>query len=126
MTILLNLLEKHALKICISALGLGLVVLSIVVASYHTRPGRVSYRNYRQVAIGMRLNDVESLLGSGRKIARDSIPHSPDRSHPLGEVSQPVVKGDVFWEWREALCWIIIGFREDRVCDKWYLDADYP
>jgi hypothetical protein len=72
--------------------------------------GHVSYCNYERIQVGMALGDVEAILGSpGTEI--DEVPTTPEK---------PVVSGDRFFRWESNHTEIIVGIRDDRVCDKWY------
>jgi hypothetical protein len=63
----------------------------------------------------MALDDVEAILGSpGREVDGDGVPTTSD--------GKPVVSGDRFfrWERNHNHTKVIVGMRDDRVCDKWY------
>jgi hypothetical protein len=93
--------------------------------------------DYDKIAVGMTLSEVETLIGPGTEIDRSSLPKThrlkagvhPNRvgpqvtvvDHDLFEIV-PVVDGDVFHRWTEngGGSYVILGFRNGRVCDKWY------
>jgi hypothetical protein len=99
----------------IAVIGLlVLVALGFALDAYVNRPGRLCYRNYERIWIGMTLTQVEGLLGGpGEEIRREALPKS-DHTEP--------VTGDKFFRWQESAIGKkgIVGLKDDKVCDKWY------
>jgi hypothetical protein len=120
-----------------------LLLLVGVVLALVCRPGRVSYCNYKRVADGMTLADVERLIGQGVKLDPSQVPttrvavnpadvgaseararragltHSTIRDYPTRVV--PVVEGDEVYKWAgEGGSYILVAFREGRVSGKFY------
>jgi len=58
--------------------------------------------------------DVQDLLGPGQVIGRSLLPGYSDDG-----ILKPVVRGESFLEWKDGGMDIIIGFENDKVCDKW-------
>jgi hypothetical protein len=122
-----------------SAAGLLLVGLGLFALLY-CPPARFSYCNYQRVQAGMNLEEVQALLGPGTEIERRWVPqevrpkpgvvvpppgpNATVRDYPVVEV--PVVDGDRFFRWEADAPWlqsgayIIIAFRDGKVCDKTY------
>jgi hypothetical protein len=81
--------------------------------------------NYGRVSTGMTLSDVEAILGPGDEIPPGAVPvHARDKR---GNIE--FVTGDRFFQWPKGRGpfmaggrQIIIGMRNDRVCDKWWHD----
>lgn len=103
---------------------LVLVGLGFALDAYVNRPGRLCYRNYERIQVGMSLVEVEALLGgTGEEIRRETLPGSPDYNEPvLSKRVKPVVTGDKFFRWYESPIGkkVIVGLKDDKVCDKWY------
>jgi hypothetical protein len=97
-------------------LGAALVLLAVVAAPFCICQGgpMIGAANglyySSRVRNGMTLKEVESVMGG------------PGQQHdsPPGTRDGPVVQGDEFYEWHPTGVEFWVGFRNGRVCDKWY------
>jgi hypothetical protein len=72
----------------------------------------------RRVQIGMTLAEVEAILGPGTLI--NGVPHYAG--------DEPVVRGDVFYEWTATQLYgerFIVAFKDRVVFNKWYHNLNY-
>lgn len=94
-----------------------LTAISSVVGCQGNDHRPASAARYDQIEIGMTLGQVEAVLGSGKEIPATQVPL-------VGNRMEPAVKGTRFYRWinrgDELGAQIIVGFDNDRVCDKWY------
>jgi hypothetical protein len=103
-------------------LALIVLCLSLVLSCQN---GTVSYHNYIKIREGMTLGEVEAILGPGVEIPKSRLPETPDFTEPDPEKrSKPVVTGEQISRWSKGRIpgetEIIIGFKDGRVCDKWF------
>jgi hypothetical protein len=95
---------------------LSLVILGVVISLFLSCPtGSVEEFNFRfRIRNGMTLNDVEAVLGPAKEIDRKHLPVEKDKGQ--------VVQGERFfhWEYEPEGIEIYLGFRDGKVCDKWF------
>lgn len=103
----------------------ALVVLAVGgvgLMSWELRPGTFSYFNYCRISPGMRLADVEDLLGGrGMSVTQAQLP---------GTGEGPVVSGDEYFLWMGGDRWpggkvIFVSMKEGAVAEKWYWEPSW-
>jgi hypothetical protein len=80
----------------------------------HCPKKEVSHCNYEKLNIGMTVGEVEAILGAeGKEIAASALPRYS---------SGPVVQGETFFQWEGSInrIRVIVGVKDERICDKWY------
>lgn len=92
----------------------ALIVFFSIASLQSCKHAGLPHEDYDRIGIGMSVPEVERILGPGRPISREQVPTGPN--------SQCLVKGDRFLKWsgQKIQTEIIIGFKENKVCDKWY------
>ena len=105
-----------------SALLLATAAALFVVANW-CLPGRFSYCNFERIAAGMKLSDVESLLGaSGMEITAEQLPGIVDWSVPVDSPQRikGAISGEKFYLWEDGTRYILVSLKADIVHEKWY------
>jgi hypothetical protein len=107
-------LEAAAWKIgCGSVAALVVLVIGFLILAPCQR-GIVTECNYGKVKIGMRVSEVEAILGPGEEVELKYVPTVP----PWG----PVISGEKFFSWEDHMksrsIWV--GVRSGKVCSKRY------
>jgi hypothetical protein len=83
--------------------------------------GRVCCVNYWRIYAGMDLKEVETFLGCGRELTKDTVPLTTDFTERVPERRlKPVVIGDRIFVWEDDQTEIYVGFRHNKVCSKWF------
>jgi hypothetical protein len=78
---------------------------------------RFEWKYRYRVRVGMTLDEVEAVLGPGRK--EEGPPGTPD--YKGGSV--PLVRGEEFYVWERDGLEIWVGLEDGKVCDKYF---DFP
>lgn len=121
--------------------GLGLAYLMLVRES-------ADFVKFKQIRIGMSVDEVQVLLGPGTPVAQGGVPSvvravNPDdaiasesrarqegrspstvRDYPVRH--KPVVEGDAVLEWVNAKTRerILVAFKDEKVCETYYHDPN--
>jgi hypothetical protein len=84
------------------------------------------YRAYNRITVGTDLASIQQMLGPGSRIREVEVPRSMTGPFVDGvRTSQPVVKGDAYYEWTdENGRRIVIAFVGNCVKEKWYWEPD--
>ncbi len=128
-----------------AVLGLVLFGLAYVYLSMDSR----DFANYKEVRVGMSVEEVEAILGPGTLVKQEDLPTNVVPVNPQDEAdslenarksgatpptgrgfptrNKPVVEGDniLQWENRETGERIIVAFRDGKVCEKYYRNLNY-
>jgi hypothetical protein len=105
--------------------------------------------NYKKVQIGMTVDEVQAILGTGTPVRQTEVPSIVVALNPKDEEAarerarmnggppstardyptkhKPVVEGDHILKWKNAETGelILVAFKEGRVCEKYFYDANY-
>jgi hypothetical protein len=105
------------------AVGVAAAVAVLTLAIWWDRTGCFSYRNYERIETGMRLEEVENLLGChGDEVSSTSVTRVPAYAKlpesPTGWYG--VVWGDRFFLWKSGHCKVFVGVTDGWVTSKWY------
>ena len=85
--------------------------------------GPISERGFKKIAIGMRLDKVEAILGPGEQIPAEHVTQIPGSPYAKRKGNLDlVIDGDQFFSWYnpEYGRRIEVGVRNGKVCDKFY------
>ena len=99
------------------AIFLAPLLLVLVLLLIQRRREERMHAAYEQIAAGMNLARIESLLGRpGSRISLEEVPQSR-----IG----PVVRGDEYYKWEdEGGRQIVIALVDYHVRNKWYWEPD--
>ena len=126
---------------------LSLVLLGLVYVCF-PKESR-DFANYKEVRVGMSVEEVEAILGPGAPVKQEEVPSivvpvnpqdavdSLERAKKSGATPptardyptriKPVVEGDYILQWKNSETWerIIVAFKDGKVCEKYYYDPNY-
>jgi hypothetical protein len=113
----------RTLFIVITAIAVLLSVWKVLGLWMDYLEGPISERGFEKIEIGMRLEEVQAILGLGEHISAEHVtqaPGSPDAKR-RGNLDL-VIDGNEFYRWADATRnrRIEVGTRNGRVCDKFY------
>jgi hypothetical protein len=126
-------------------------LLGVLIGFYYYRfvMDSPEYRNYKQVQIGMSVDEVQAILGPGTAVNQSEVPGIVVAVNPGDEVAseerarrsgrppptirdyptriKPVVEGDYILQWVNSRTGerILVAFRDGKVCEKDYWDPNY-
>ena len=128
-----------------AALGLVLLGLAYVYLSMDSR----DFANYKEVRVGMSVEEVEAILGPSTLVKQEDLPtdiapvnpqdavDSLERTRKSGATPptardyptrhKPVVEGDYILQWKNSETGerILVAFKDGKVCEKHYFDPNY-
>ena len=110
-------------KLLIGGVLVSATVAALTIAATWCRSGRFSHCNFERIETGMKLDDVETLLGaSGREITADQLPGIVDWSVPVDSPKRikGAIAGEKFYRWEDGARYILISLTAGVVHEKWY------
>jgi hypothetical protein len=100
--------------------------LAVALWEYEHRPGAVLAHNFDRIKPGMRLEQVNSLLGlNAREIMASEIPIINDSTEPDGSSRRMrrAVSGDSYFKWEtKDGAQIIVGLRGGVVSERYHYE----
>ena len=111
-------------KGCLGALALFAVLL-VVAALWFNRTGVFSYANFDRIRPGIRVAEVELLLGGpGTEMPEPELPGIVDWSVPVDHPKRvkAVVTGERYIRWKQGESYVIVSLRDEVVAEKWYYE----
>lgn len=105
---------------CVSILSFFLAIIWLHQA--YLRQSKITFQTFSNIGIGMDIAEVEEILGAGKEVPRELLPGRPEFGKGLQAEIRPVVSGDRFVSWEEGGRRIILGLRDNKVCDKFYFE----
>ncbi len=100
------------------------VWIAVTVRAFENRPSAVLHRTSEKIKPGMKLEEVDSLLGHvGRKIEQSELPRTvdPDEAVDSPSQSKPVVSGEGFFKWEtDDGAYVIVSLKEGVVHERFF------
>ncbi len=115
-------------KLLVVGALLTAVVGALAISVRLFRPGQFSRFNFERIDAGMKLSDVELLLGAaGVEIRADQLPGIVDWSVPVDSPKRikVAIAGEKFYRWEDGARHILISLKADVVHEKWYWEPSF-
>ncbi len=98
--------------------------VAVAAWAFHHRPAAVLSRNSEKISTGMRLEEVQALLGNaGKSLDKSELPEVTDWDVPVDSPrwSKPVVSGEDFYEWEaDGGAYVIVSLKYGVVHEKFF------
>jgi hypothetical protein len=99
------------------------ILLFLILGIFWCWNGRPSECTFARIQPGMKLDEVQIILGPGEEIPRVDVPvYPPDGARIIeGKSTTKVVDGERFFKWAILDGTFYISFKNDRVYEKLHL-----